>query len=389
MRSRKLSRLGALAAAAILVGAFAPAAHGGKAPEPQAADAALDEAMQALVRRRGGPPGVISIVQRDVEETVHRAGVADTATDAPPMSFDHMRIASVSKAFSGAAALAVVADGALSLDDTIDTRLPNLPRAWKDVTLAQALQHRSGIPDFTKSKAFARAVSASALAPPPPVELLSFVRDKRLEFKPGSKYRYSNSDNVVVGLMIEAATGRPYEEVLEERVYGPLGLMSTSLPRDVALPAPFMHGYEVEPPQPPQDGTELFSPGWAWAPGGIVSTPDDVNRFVRGYAAGATANQATAAAQFKFVEGNSEPPGPGSNEAGLAIFRYKTRCGTVYGHTGNTTGGYTQFVASTRDGARSATVSINSVITPNLDRKNFPALRKVFERAVCAALAGT
>jgi hypothetical protein len=141
-------------------------------------------------------------------------------------------------------------------------------------------------------------------------------RDKRLEFKPGSKYRYSNSDNIVVGLMIEAATG-----------------------------------YAVEPPNPPEDGTDLFAPDWAWAAGGIVSTPGDVNRFVRGYASGATTNNATAAKQFKFVKGDSDPPGPGTNEAGLAIFRYNTRCGTVYGHTGNITGGYTQFAAATRDGS--------------------------------------
>jgi D-alanyl-D-alanine carboxypeptidase len=129
--------------------------------------------------------------------------------------------------------------------------------------------------------------------------------------------------------------------------------------------------------------------GWPWAAGGIVSTPSDLTRFVRGYASGATTNKATAAKQFKFVKGESDPPGPGSNEAGLAIFRYKTRCGTVYGHTGNITGGYTQFVASTRDGSRSATVSINEVITSQVEPKRFPALRKIFELAACAALAGT
>jgi D-alanyl-D-alanine carboxypeptidase len=388
-RYRTGSRIAAFAFAAVLVGVFVPSAHAGKAPEPDAADAALDKAITEFAARRGGPPGVISVVQRGDEVKVHTAGVADVQTGAPPAVDDHMRIASVAKAFSGAAAVAVVADGALSLDDTIGQRLPSLPRAWKDVTLAQALQHRSGIPDFTKSKALARAVTASPLAPPPPAELLSFVRDKPLEFKPGSKYDYSNSDNIVVGLMIEAATGRPYEEVLQEKVYGALGLANTSLPPDVTMPTPFIHGYEVDPPNPPNDGTDLFAPGWAWAAGAIVSTPNDVDRFIRGYTTGATTNEETAARQFKFVKGESDPPGPGTNEAGLAIFRYKTRCGTVYGHTGNITGGYTQFAAATRDGLRSATVSINSVITPKADARRFPALRKIFEHAVCAALAGT
>ncbi len=69
-----------------------------------------------------------------------------------------------------------------------------------------------------------------------------------------------------------------------------------------------------------------------------------------------------------------------------AIFRYKTRCGTVYGHTGNTPG-YTQFISATRDGSRSATVAVNAQITPGSDAKTFAKLRNIFELAVCAAVA--
>jgi D-alanyl-D-alanine carboxypeptidase len=84
--------------------------------------------------------------------------------------------------------------------------------------------------------------------------------------------------------------------------------------------------------------------------------------------------------------GSSEPPGPGTNAAGLALFRYQTSCGTVYGHTGNTPG-YTQFVAASRDGTRSTTVSVNTQITPKNDAKQFATLRHLEELAVCAALA--
>ena len=107
---------------------------------------------------------------------------------------------------------------------------------------------------------------------------------------------------------------------------------------------------------------------------------------MRGYAAGKTTDAATHTAQLKLVKGHSEPTGPGKNTAGLGIFRYKTRCGTVYGHTGNTPG-YTQFVAATKDGTRSATVTATMVLTQRSDPKMFPKLRKVFEAATCAALA--
>ncbi|MDQ6837868.1 MAG: beta-lactamase family protein, partial [Actinomycetota bacterium] len=351
---------------------------------PSPADTVLDRALRRFVAFRNGPPGIAVVVHRGDEVRFHTAGVADVVTGARPQLDDHMRLASVAKAFSGAAALAVVADGKLSLDSTIGDRLPALPTAWSKVTLRQALNHTSGLPDFSQSSAFREALFASLLVAPPPIELLSYVADEPLEFRPGSRYQYSNSDNIVVGLMIEAATGQPYEQVLRERVYNPLGLTRTSLPRGPEMPTPYIHGYEVAPLK---DVSELFAAGWSWASGGVVSTPRDADRFVRGYVAGATTDAATRAEQLRFVTGGqSEPPGPGQNAAGLGIFRYQTTCGTVYGHTGNTAG-YTQFVAANADGTRSTTVSINAQITPKDDRAAFTFLRSIFSLAVCAALA--
>jgi D-alanyl-D-alanine carboxypeptidase len=93
-----------------------------------------------------------------------------------------MRIASVSKAFSGATALALVTDGLLSLDDTIGDLLPDLPGAWHAVTLGQALHHTSGLPDYTSSEAFVETLLASPEHAPPPGGLLGFVADQVLAF---------------------------------------------------------------------------------------------------------------------------------------------------------------------------------------------------------------
>ncbi len=117
-----------------------------------------------------------------------------------------------------------------------------------------------------------------------------------------------------------------------------------------------------------------------------MSTPRDVDRFVRGYASGVAFSRAVHASQFRFIPGSSEPPGPGVNSAGLGIFRYETTCGTVYGHTGNTPG-YTQFVAASADGIRSTVVSVNAQITPKTDPRTFALLRQIFQAAVCAATA--
>ena len=117
----------------------------------------LDLAMAELVAMPGGPPGVVGVVQIDDEKTTHAAGVADIDGDAAPTADDHMRVASVAKAFSGATALSLVDQGVLSLDDTIGERLPELPAEWADVTLRQLLNHTSGMPDFLRSPSFAEA----------------------------------------------------------------------------------------------------------------------------------------------------------------------------------------------------------------------------------------
>lgn len=353
------------------------------------ADAALDRALKELVAMPGGPPGVIAIVQRGKHLGVHRFGVANLRTDEPMRIDDHMRVASVAKAFSGAAALALVSKGRLSLADKIGKWLPYLPKGWHAVTLRELLNHTSGLPDFSKDASFQEAVSAHPKKAPPPRKLLSYVEDKPLNFKPGTRYEYSNSDNIAVGLMIQAATKDTYENQLKKQVLGVLGLHRTSLPAGPKLPKPFIHGYNNDPSQhPPEDLSEILAAGWAWAAGGIVSTPADLNRFIRGYVGGRLFDSHTQAQQRRVIKGaGSEPLGPGNNAAGLGIFRYETKCGTVWGHTGNTPG-YTQFAAASADGRRSVTVSINEQINVSQGASGvFETLRHAEERAVCAALA--
>jgi D-alanyl-D-alanine carboxypeptidase len=359
------------------------------APPAKEADTALDRALKRLVAMRGGPPGVIAVVQRGQYREVHSFGVANVRTDRPMKINDRMRIASAAKAFSGAVALSLVSKGKLSLDDTIGEHLPELPEAWHEITLRQLLHHTSGLPDFSLSPAFRDALLESLTQPPPPEELLSFVEDERLNFEPGTRYHYSNTDNIVVALMVEAATGKTYEQQLRKQVYRPLGLTRTSLPRGANLREPFIHGYDNDPSeQPPEDLSEVIAAGWAWASGGIVSTPADLNAFIRGYVGGQLFDPSTRWQQRRVIEGgSSEPPGPGKNSAGLAIFRYDTRCGMVWGHTGNTPG-YTQFMAASSDGRRSVTVSVNTQLTPEAgEPRAFKALRRAEALAVCAALA--
>jgi D-alanyl-D-alanine carboxypeptidase len=312
------------------------------------------------------------------------AGVADTERERRIRARDHMRVASVAKAFTGGVAVALVEDGELALDDTVGEVRPDLPDAWAGITLAQLMQHTSGIPDFSKEEAFADALGENLLDPPPPVELLSFITDPTPLFTPGTQYAYSNSDNVIVALMAEAVDDRRFARLLRAEVSTPLRLKGTSLPRGARVPGPQFKGYDVSDPEQPEV-TELFAAGWSFASGGVVSTPRDATRFVRAYVSGELTDDETHAQQFQFVPGSSEPPGPGTNSAGLSVFRYDTECGTVYGHTGNTPG-YTQFIAASEDGRRSVTVSINGQITPDSNPDRFEELHAIYELGVCSAL---
>ncbi len=375
-----LTLIVAFAVAAPAVGATSSHSDGAK-------HSSLDTAIGQLLARSDGPQGVIAVVDRHGHLSVHSAGTSLVGASTPITPQDHLRLASVAKAFSGAVALSLVSQRRLHLNDTVGRWLPALPAAWSKVTLAQLLQHTSGIPDFSQTAAFRDALLAAPLTPPAHKTLLTYVTDPTLLFHPGSEYRYSNSDNIIVALMVEAATGQSYEEQLATRVLTPLGLTGTSLPEGATLPAPFAPGYQPDPPLAPTDVTGLFAAGWSWSSGGVVSTPLDATAFVRAYARGGTTDAVTHAAQFRFRTGSSEPPGPGVNSVGLAIFRYQTRCGTVYGHTGNTPG-YTQFIGSTADGSESVTVSINAQITPKISTDAFAALQKVYLAGVCAALDG-
>ncbi|WP_232838310.1 serine hydrolase domain-containing protein [Streptomyces geranii] len=350
-------------------------------------ESALLSQLEQLVSAPGGPPGVIAVLQRGESRRILRAGTADLETGRPVEPTDHMRIASTAKAFSGAVALSLVDRGALRLDDTIGRRLPSLPRAWRAVTLRQLLNHTSGLPDFSRSPEFISILQADPHHVFDSRRLLDFVARDPLLFRPGSRYQYSNSDNIAVALMAEAATHTRYEELLRRLVYRPLGLRDTSLPQGFELPEPYMRGYDVpvQPPAPPEDVSELIGASGVWASGGIVSTPKDMTRFIRGYAGGSLISRETLRQQRRWIDGASEPAGPGRNEAGEAIFRYTTRCGVVLGHTGNTPG-YTQLIAATPDGERSLTFSLTTQVNQSTKPQLLEQLRAVEERFVCALL---
>ena len=355
------------------------------------ADARLNDELATLVGMPQGPPGVAAVVQREGKLKLHTAGTATVGFPDPIRLRDYMRIASVTKAFTGATILRLVERRRLSLRTTIGQLRPDMPPSWGPVTVRQLLYHTSGLPDYTKTPTFQQYVGMHLQDYISPQQMIDFAATEPVQFPPGAQFEYSNTDNIVLALLAEAATGTPYAALLSRLVLRPLHLAGTSLPDQSPLPQPFVHGYFFEGPgQPPEDVSEFLSPSGAWASGGMVSTLRDLNRFIRAWTKGLLQTRRVERAQKAFLPPFTpgDPPGPGQNRAGLTLYRYKTSCGVVEGHTGNFPG-YTQLIAASPDGRRSLVVTATEALsTPSTGPQEvFAQLQQVYVRAVCAALA--
>jgi D-alanyl-D-alanine carboxypeptidase len=344
----------------------------------------LRKGLEGLVDSPGGPPGAVATLYRGGKLTTISVGRSDVTKAGPPKASDHMRIASIAKAFSGAVALHLVAEGQLDLDATVGELVGGLPVSWGSVTVAELLHHTSGLPNYTDSKAFAKHAETDPRGYVKPRQIIGWVRSEPLNFAAGKKYRYSNTDNIVIGLIVETVTGQSYGEELQRIVFDPAHLTQTSFPSAPRMPTPFIHGYlPATETQAPQDVSEALSPSGAWVSGAIVSTPQNLNGFIRDDLGLKFFPRVQQREQMDWWPGGeSSPPGPGKNSAGLALFRYQTKCGTVYGHTGNYPG-YVQFAAATANGKGAVTTTLN---IPAPTGALLKQLRSVQTTAVCALM---
>jgi D-alanyl-D-alanine carboxypeptidase len=339
--------------------------------------------LKEFVDAKNGPVSGIVTMHEGGHTTVIAAGRADAKRPGAPRLDDHMRIASVTKAFTAAIALHLVQRHELKLDQTIGELLPGeMPRSWSKVTVRQMLDHTSDLPDYTKSAGFFEQATKDPHGFVSPAKIIDWVRGDDRHFTPGAKYEYSNTDNIVVALIAEKLTHRSFTDLLRNIVFKRAGLRQTSFDMHrMTLPSPFIHGYQLQDGTA-EDVTTALSPSGAWASGGIVSTPGNLAKFVRADLSLRFFGRAQQRSQMRFVKGNSSPEGPGSNAAGLGLFRYRTRCGVVYGHTGEFPG-YVQFMASSANGKRSVTTTF-SLTGPT--GATLQKMRRLQAAAVCALL---
>jgi len=179
--------------------------------------------VQAFVAA-GGAPGVAVGIMRGADTIALRAwGKADLEHEVPATAQTVYRIGSVTKQFTAAAVMQLVEQGKVRLTDSIAAYVPDLPAAWRPVTIRQLLNHTSGIPSYTGAPSWQGRWSVEL----PPESLLAITAKDTMWFAPGSKWRYDNTGYVLLGMVIEKVAGRPWGTDMELRFFDPLGLDRT------------------------------------------------------------------------------------------------------------------------------------------------------------------
>jgi CubicO group peptidase (beta-lactamase class C family) len=236
----------------------------------------------------------------------------------PLTTANRFRLGSVTKMFTATMTLQLVEEGKLKLTDTLDKFFPQIPNARK-ITIEQILSHRSGIPNVRRERDGQTKVSTIPMGKD---ERLALIVKGTPDFEPGTTYQYSNSGYIILGLILEKVTGKPYERVLEERIASRIGLKDTYLAtgnidvsKNEALT--YIHFGGDWKPVSETHPTILFSAG------AIVSTPIDMAKFIQALFEGKLISRES----LDLMKPKRDDEG-----AGMATFTFAGK--TFYGHTG-------------------------------------------------------
>jgi len=266
-------------------------------------------------------------------------------------------VGSLTKTFVATVVLQLVAQHVLSLSDTVGRWLPGLVRNGASITIQELLQHTSGIYSYTNDPGFQQALATDPTRVWRPTELVRIAVTHPLLFPPGTSFAYSNTDYVLLGMIIQAATGQSADQELQARIFRPLGLRDTYLPyADPHLRVPYAHGYLLHQPGAPgpADAT-VMSPSWAGAAGGIVSTAADLARFSTALLTG----KLLPAAQLQQMMTAIPIPGGQGVGYGLGVQSLPLSCVTAWGHQGSFSG-YFSNAFTTTTGSNQAVVLVNA-----------------------------
>lgn len=272
----------------------------------------------------------------------------------PVTMADHFRIGSNTKPMTGTVILQLVDEGKISLDDPVSKYRPDVPNG-DNITIAQLLNMSSGLGNYTVDPYLNEQQDNNPGRAWTPDELLAMGYAQPVKFPPGEGYFYSNTNTVLLGVIIEQLTGMPVAEAFQQRIFDPLGMTETSFPAitDASVPDPHPTFYTwgtnvgtidstVMSPEiqaaalagtlEPIDTTDL-NPSWAWTAGSAISTADDLADFVEALTEGGLLSPELQAKRMTELN-PTKPDNPDGTSYGWGI----ARIGSMYGHIGELPG---------------------------------------------------
>ncbi|RKT08914.1 D-alanyl-D-alanine carboxypeptidase [Streptomyces sp. 1114.5] len=389
MAKISLLRPFAVAAAGVVLvatgAAHAVAAEPGGAAAPVPDTAGVLAALQATTG--AGAPGAFAVIRdHGDQESTRSLAVGKADLDGTPMNSSwRFRVGSNSKMFTAVLVMQLAEEGRIDLDKPLRDYLPEgtLPAGWT-MTGRQVMEHRAGVYDHTNdlleqageetTSAFEARIRSTVYDPR---DLVAMSVKHGIQYTPGSRYSYSNTDFVLLGLAVEHLTGQPYPEVLNERIIQPLGLRRTSfVVPDRQISGDHVTGYLTndDRSKPLLDSTEQNG-SWVWSAGAVISSAEDLDHFLTALLAGGSGGLVTDASRDQMTAALPTPTAKISY--GLGLRRISLSCGDVYGHGGIVQGFQTQsFVAP--DGHRSVVVFANASNNGSVTQGLMNALEPAF-----------
>lgn len=378
--------------AASVAGALAVTACGdpssGTAPDTGAPSPAIQQALDSLVG--GGFPGAQAVISGPGGTRTFTAGAGDLATGAPMPEHAQVRIGSNTKTFVATVVLQLVAEHRVELDAPVERYLPGVVHGngndGNRITVRQLLQHTSGLQDYLGSGAPGAKNQVVQLNPDlesvrwqryDAAQLVSIAMSMPPQFEPGARSVYTNTNYVLLGMLIDRVTGQSYQAEITRRIIEPLGLRATYFPApgETGIRDPHPAGYR-EADGKRSDATEQ-NVTWADAAGDMVSTGAELNRFFTALLSGELLQEAELAEMKRTVPIDRIPGGG----YGLGLIRQPSSCGKeIWGHGGSIPGFETRTGVTTDK--KAIIVTVNQLPT---SEAQYAVAERAFDAVVCAA----
>jgi D-alanyl-D-alanine carboxypeptidase len=327
-----------------------------------------------------GAPGALAEVSDARGRTVLTSGVADVESRVPVRRDSRFRIGSMTKPFVATVVLQLVGERRVALDAPVERYLPGVVRGHGNdgrvITVRQLLQHTSGLPDYL-SYLSPPEILKDPLAHRDARDLVNIALAHPPTFEPGTGWRYSNTEYLLAGMLIEKVTGHPYGREVRRRIIKPLHLHETYVPGDrSAIPGPHPRGYVRPGENAPLMDITAINPSIAGASGEMISSGTDVNRFLGALVHG----RLLRPAQLREMMTTRPTGAPDGRAYGLGLESRPLPCGggLYWGHDGDILG-YQTAGGATAD--RQVTVMVN--LDPGGSDAQDDDIRAAVQAALC------